>query len=397
MELTELTTYNRKNVEEVMNMGSDSFSCAKLLYDKHLKKYVVGKFFSSNGVHRSIRLHFAYSKKKIAILANLKHKNIVRVFGELWWDTHNFVIILEYAPCGGLDSLLQNQTIALSWKLRARFFTELANALDYLHNHDPKKSYVHGDLKPENVLLGNKLQIKLGDFGLTSIVKLTGAVFVSNDGQGKPQYATPFYAAPEFLKRPTKGKLPSMDVYSFGMIGYEIITRKTVFGEATMKTMIKLIIADGEKPNEQTLDKEATILSRKRNTTDLEIFHELKKIVKKSWQTEPDDRFTTSDIKIKLFELAQSKKIYDKATDMEAEAVAKEVKSQRQIKLRKLGKAFTTKCAPWTLFLTILVALIAAYWILEFNDLDSLTASVQDSVKNILLDKPSNWFKTKIH
>ena len=91
----------------------------------------------------------------------------------------------------------------LPWDLRARFFIELVNVLDYLRNHDPERSYIHGDLKPQNVLLGDLLVIKLADFGAAAITKVTGASSLDLTGEGSAQHL-PYYTAPEFWNNPTK-------------------------------------------------------------------------------------------------------------------------------------------------------------------------------------------------
>ena len=178
---------------------------------------------------RKIKNDFANAKREAKILAKLKHKHIVAILGTTMWDKRSFAIILEYASNGNLEGLLlRDKGIPLPWKLRARFFTEVTKALDYLHNHNPKKSYIHGALKLQNVLLGDKLELKLADFGAASInVLYNSTSTLAISGEENTQH-TPYYTAPEFLNDPNKHKCQSMDVYSFGMIGYEVITRKAV-------------------------------------------------------------------------------------------------------------------------------------------------------------------------
>ena len=102
---------------------------------------------------------FADFKREANIYAQFTHENIVRVLGTFLKTKRSFAVVMENAPCGDLDRLLHDgKDVPLPWKLRARFFTELADALDYLHNHDPKRRCIHGDLKPQRVLLGQKLE-----------------------------------------------------------------------------------------------------------------------------------------------------------------------------------------------------------------------------------------------
>ena len=182
---TELKEYNRDDLEEAeYEFAVGSYGDVKLLYDKKLNTFVVGKIFQSGGEMRKVNQDFANAKREAKILTQFEHKNIVAVLGATLWDKRSFTIILEYAPNGNLESLLlQDKDILQTWKLRAMFFAELAYTLDYLHNHDPNRSYIHGDLKPQNVLLGDLLVIKLADVGAVAISKYTGTSTLDISGE----------------------------------------------------------------------------------------------------------------------------------------------------------------------------------------------------------------------
>ena len=335
----ELKNYTRDDLEEAEHeFAVGSYGDVKLLYDKKIDKYVVGKTFYSSGEMRKVHQDFANAKREAKILAQFEHKNIVAVLGATMWDKRSSTIILEYVPNGNLESLLmQDKDIPLPWKLRARFFTELSNALDYLHNHDPNRSYIHEDLKPQNVLLGDLLVIKLADFGAATINKYTGASTLAISGKDNTQH-TPFYTAPEFLKNPTKCRSQKMDVYSFGMIGYEILTRKAVYSGASVSHEVVLnnIMFHGQKPNVTLINEVKNSLLLKCRD-DSEIFRELDEIVQQSWETEPEDRPKITDVRKRLEEMTHLKNIYDKATDKAANEVVERNKLkpiQAQIKER---------------------------------------------------------------
>ena len=124
-----------------------------------------------------------------------------------------FGIIMEKVKCGNLrDLMIVNNSIeTIHWTMRYRILYELANALKYLHYHDPKKAYVHLDIKPENVLLTLNLKVKLADFGSLDIAIATGAmptICISANNQ-----YTPLYTAPERLHKLNSKVASSMDVY----------------------------------------------------------------------------------------------------------------------------------------------------------------------------------------
>ena len=166
----------------------------------------------------------------------------------------------------------------MHWKPHAKFFIELTDALDYLHSPHTQRSYIHVDLKPQKIFQAVALQIKLGDLGSAAIAKLTGASSLKITDEDNIQH-TPYYAAPEYSKKPTTKKRKSMGVYSFGLIGYEIITRKVVFSNTRVSedVMIQLIFEQEQKPNEKEIDNVKIFL---KDSTDIEIFIGLEAIVK---------------------------------------------------------------------------------------------------------------------
>ena len=324
MEQRELYVYKSNNLELVEKLDSGSYGEVRLFKDKQFKQYVVGKLFLVGGNRKIIKKQVAGAKREAEILARLEHKNIVRVLGIVANKDKNFEMILEYAPCGDLESfLLLDSDIPLPWKIRLRFFTELASALDYLHCHDPKRPYIHGDLKPQNVLLGVLLTVKLADFGAASIAKVTGATSLTIDN-GNTQH-TPLYTAPEFLRNPNNKRCRSMDVYSYGMIGYEIITRTRVFsGSQVSNDALISLIKSGQKPSEMYINEVDNGLVE--NSCESIIFNKLKKLVYECWQTDAGDRPKTSDIKQSLDELAQKEQIYENETDIEVKNLMKSKK-----------------------------------------------------------------------
>ena len=115
---------------------------------------------------------------------------------------------------GNLEEFIgkfKEENLNIPWELRLKFFYEIANALVYLHNHNSKRYFAHGDLKPQNILLSYKWKIKLADFGSTAIEKAVGVDTVSIEIPPNMQH-TPLYTAPEFFKDPSK-RTRAMDIY----------------------------------------------------------------------------------------------------------------------------------------------------------------------------------------
>ena len=343
MSQSEIENYQFCSFKQIKDLGSGSFARVKLLYHLKHKKKVVGKIFSIGGAETTQKKQICVAKREAEIHGRLKHKNIVKILGTTLWENRVFTLILEYVPNGDLETLLiGDRDTEIPWKIRARFFVEIANALNYLHNYNRTKPCIHGDLKPQNILLGDLLTIKVADFGAASFAKVTGAT--SHAIEGNTQH-TPFYTAPEYLRNPTKLRCCSMDVYSFGMIGYEVITRERVYSGSQVAdaTLIELIVDRGQKPNIQSIDNVGDILVA--DSIDKAIFDKIKKVVYRCWQTNAENRPKISEVKRDLDLLAQREHIYDKVNDNEATALIIERKSLRHesLDLKPSNKITATK------------------------------------------------------
>ena len=311
--------FNDLLLKEVLGQGG--YGKVHLCNVKESNQLYAIKLFRVFGDRKKMKKQLMDAKNETNILAQLEHKNIVRIVG-ITQKKDEFGIILEYVPSGNLESFLHNHLEdPISWKIRLKFFTELAHAIDYLHNYESKQKYVHGDLKPQNVLLGNKLTVKVADFGATSIALTTGAHSSSSSGDYNIQY-TLRYTAPEFLRNFSKRRR-SMDVYSYGMIGYEILTRKLVYSGAEKNLYFKLIneIKNVQKLNTIHIDK--VLDSLKSNSSESVIFRRLNEIVYECWEFKAFDRPKISEVKERLDKLAHDEQIYDEATDDKAESLIK--------------------------------------------------------------------------
>lgn len=131
--------------------------------------------------------------------------------------------------------------IPLAWSIRLRIMKGIARGLVYLHEYSPKK-YVHGDLKPNNILLDQNLEPHISDFGLGKLANIAGGSptlqsnrMTTEKPQERQQKTDPSestvsmstslgscYMAPEALKvvKPSQ----KWDAYSYGVILLEMIT-----------------------------------------------------------------------------------------------------------------------------------------------------------------------------
>ncbi len=169
------------------------------------------------------------------IMSQCLFPNIVGLYGICDEPGHNG-LVMEYMPKGSLKSLLENKSEEISWNLRWEIAIDIGKGISYLHG----KNILHRDLKSLNVLLGNDYHAKICDFGLSKI-KLE-----SSSSSTKSKTGTVRWRAPESFKRGFK-PAESMDIYSYGMVLWEIASREIPFADAPDEITAMGFIKDGEK------------------------------------------------------------------------------------------------------------------------------------------------------
>ncbi|CAK8682073.1 unnamed protein product [Clavelina lepadiformis] len=272
-------------------LGKGGFAAVRRCNHGQLGKVAV-KCFSLCGSSKDMEKITNDIDRELKVLCRLKHYHIVSILATTEWNNCKG-IIMEYVDGCNLNSILyehKEDFKDIPWLLRLRFPHQLAAALLYLHS----KSFVHCDLKPLNILLTSHLIVKLADFGSVAIATATGATAPSVDIASNTQH-TPFYTAPELLKDLSRKKHSKMDVYSFGIVLYEILTRCTAYScnHFVKPFLIEYqIINDGQKPFPQYLDEvEASLKDQ-----ELEIFKFLNKIMVQCWDFELEKRPDISEV-----------------------------------------------------------------------------------------------------
>lgn len=146
--------------------------------------------------------------------ANLVHPNIVQVIDIETSGEYPFVVT-QYAPRGNLRRLIESQDRP-DLSVTLNYFLQILNALSVAHD----AGVVHGNLKPENVLIDATGNAMLSDFGLSSIVEQEGSSAQVYVGVG-----TVAYMSPEQFQSPDLATDKS-DIYSLGIMFYEMLTGK---------------------------------------------------------------------------------------------------------------------------------------------------------------------------
>lgn len=194
----------------------------------------IKEFSQSHLTERMKRLvhHEAY------IMSLLRHPNIAVFYGIID-EIEHFALVLEYYGRGSVAHVLEsNKEITWAWKLQV--VTDIAFGMEYLHSR-PYERVVHGDLKPENVLLNDKGTAVVTDFGVSRVQSYTNTVVPFSSGLSL------CYAAPELFINTTGSREPSSDVYSFGMLMFAVATRTPPFSGVDPRIVTRLV-EDGRRP-----------------------------------------------------------------------------------------------------------------------------------------------------
>jgi aurora kinase len=187
-------------------------------------------------------------RREIEIQSNLRHPNILQLFGH-FHDSKRVFLILEFAGKGELYKHLQRETRFPEWKA-AQYIAQMASALQYLH----RKHVIHRDIKPENILMGIHGEIKISDFGWS--------VHAPNNRR-KTMCGTLDYLPPEMIKPGTSDNYynEKVDLWCLGVLTYEFLVGEAPFEDTPVMTHRRILRADMSIPS--FVSPEATDLIKK--------------------------------------------------------------------------------------------------------------------------------------
>ena len=181
--------------------------------DGQFEKKVAVKLMNRGLGDETARTRFVSERQ---ILADLEHPNVARLLDGGVTGEGFLYIVMEYVEGQPIDEYCSENDIGLEGRLE--LFLTICEAVEAAH----QRQVVHRDLKPGNILVTPKGEVKLLDFGIAKLL---------NPGQGTPDVSltqtgfflmTPDYAAPEQLT--DTPITPASDVYALGILLYLLVT-----------------------------------------------------------------------------------------------------------------------------------------------------------------------------
>ncbi|KAA8548721.1 hypothetical protein F0562_000405 [Nyssa sinensis] len=201
-----LDKYRVHGIEELRE-ATDGFDQSYVIQGSVYKGCIDGEFYAIKKMKWN-------ASEELKILQKVNHGNLVKLEGFcIDPQDANCYLVYEYVENGSLHSWLHgNKKANLNWKTRLRIAIDIANGLQYIHEHT-RPQVVHKDITSSNILLDATMRAKIANFGLAK----SGCNAITMHIVGTQGYIAPEYVADGVVS--TK-----MDVFSFGVVLLELVS-----------------------------------------------------------------------------------------------------------------------------------------------------------------------------
>jgi len=244
-------------------LGRGGFAKAYIFTNLENNRIYAGKIIPKANLNRS------RSRQKLMIEIklhqSLHHQNIVK-FEHVFEDQENVYIMLELCHNHSMSDLLKRRKRLTEFEVQC-YLIQIVDAIKHIHSN----RIIHRDLKLGNLFLNDKMQVKVGDFGLAAKLEFVGE-------KKRTLCGTPNYIAPEILDG-NIGHSYQVDTWSIGVIIYTALYGKPPFETTDIKLTYKKI-----KENEYTFPD------------NIPISENAKDLIRKILVTNPEKRLTLDEI-----------------------------------------------------------------------------------------------------
>ncbi|CAL1535237.1 unnamed protein product, partial [Lymnaea stagnalis] len=222
-----------------------------------------------------------YFAAEVSMFEELCHSNVVQLIGVCTTDKLPLVV-LEYMVLGNLHNWLHDPSrTALEHKQFYQIARDVSAGMLYLHQRQPP--VLHLNLNSCNVLLGQGLHAKVADFGFSKLKHEADHKVTRGNNKTKQIQGNTAWMAPELLTG--SDVIAKADVYSFAVVLWEMLTRKTPYDGMTVYQILENVRVNKRPPISGSCPAELT------------------KLIQRSWDPNPAVR---PGFKVNLYFLMQS-------------------------------------------------------------------------------------------
>jgi hypothetical protein len=181
-------------------------------------------------------------ENEVLLMSLCHHPSVLQIYGLCHHDSRTSYLVMELGSVGSLWRYLSDMTHEIGSSLSLAWLGDIFSALSHLH----QRKIIHRDVKPENILLTSQLQCKLTDFGLSKRLESTFGTSSTSIGGS---FA---YMAPEIRmnRKPTHRS----DVYSAGIVSYQILSRSTLLSGGRIRELILMYVSTYDQKMIQLFD-----------------------------------------------------------------------------------------------------------------------------------------------
>lgn len=218
------------------NIGKGSFGEVSLATQKLTGLPVAIKVFDKS----QLKSDFKRQKivQEVNIMKKMTHPNTIRLL-EVFEDMDSVYFVMEWAEKGDLLHIMRKMNSKIPEFQAQKYFKQLLEAVESLHS----QRILHRDLKLDNILIGEKNQIKLCDFGISKIMP-------EGDEEIKEKCGTPAYNAPEIIANKGYSGFQS-DIWSLGILLFAMCSARVPFFAETVEELYQIVLkGEFEMPRE---------------------------------------------------------------------------------------------------------------------------------------------------
>jgi serine/threonine-protein kinase len=239
---------NPKRYSQLRELGAGSIGKVHAVFDNFLQRVVAHKTMKQEHLNNNNILQTFGNE--IKLMGRLSHPGILTVYDAMLGDYGEPSYIMRFAEGQDLAALMQMpkgrlDSVAIPLEQSVRILVKLCETLTYAHDH----GVLHLDLKPENIMLGRYGEVIIMDWGAARVydtTKFEDGIKQHTGDSVQLEYrhenrnlliGTPAYMSPEQLTSPRDQLTPASDIFSIGILFYQMVTGQHPFKERVFEKL----------------------------------------------------------------------------------------------------------------------------------------------------------------